>query len=75
MPDKVLRSLQNPAGDQCVDLFVRDDGSYGYEECRRDPEDPRGWFSLRRYAHQAFDSEASALAHAQSTVAWLKDPE
>jgi hypothetical protein len=73
--NKALRSLQNLAGDLCVDLFVRDDGSFGYEECRRDVEDPRGWFSLRRYAHQVFESEASALAHARSTVAWLKDPE
>lgn len=75
MPDKVLRSLQNPAGNLCVDLFVREDGTFGYEEYRRDAEDARGWFPLRRYAHQVFETEALALAHARSTIAWLKDPE
>jgi hypothetical protein len=73
--NKVLRSLQNRTGDLCVDLFVRDNGTFGYEECRQDPEDPRGWFSLHRYAQQAFETEESALVHARSTVAWLRDVE
>ena len=70
---KVLNSIQNDAGDHCVDIFRRDDGSFGFEECRRDAEDGRGWFSLRRYSGLVFDSEASALAKAKTTVAWLKD--
>ncbi len=70
-PIKVLKSLENSAGDHCVDIFVRTDGTYGFEEYRRDPEDMRGWFSLHRYSHQAFSTAEDALAHAKSRVAWM----
>lgn len=74
MKHRVLNSLQNRAADHCVDIFVRADGSYGYEEYRRDAEDTQGWFSLHRHAQRVFASEAAALAEAQATVAWLVDP-
>ena len=32
------RSDQNPEGDGCVDVFWRPDGSFGFEEFRKDPE-------------------------------------
>ena len=73
MAAKVLNSIQNDAGDYCVDIFRRVDNSFGFEEYRRDPEDGRGWFSLHRYAGLVFDTEADALAEARATVAWLKD--
>jgi len=50
MPTRVIASFNNPAGDHCVDIFVRDDGTFGFEEYRRDPEDMRGWFPLHRYS-------------------------
>ncbi len=75
MPNKVLKSFQNQAADRCVDIFMRVDGTYGYEEYRRDHEDGRGWFPLHRYSHQIFDEEEQALAQAQSTVAWMLAPE
>jgi hypothetical protein len=70
-PDKVLTSLGNSAGDHCVDVFVRADGTFGFEEYRRDPEDARGWFSLHRYSHQVFATAEDALAQAKSRVAWM----
>ncbi len=69
--NKVLNSLENQAGDHCVDIFVRADGTFGFEECRRDPEDGRGWFPLHRYANQVFDTQDEALAQAKSRVEWL----
>ena len=71
MSTRVVTSLQNDPGDHCVDVFVRDDGTFGFEEYRRDPEDTRGWFALNRFAHLAFAGEAEALAQAKSRVAWL----
>ena len=32
-----LVSYENFDATRCVDIFVRDDGSYGFEEFRRDP--------------------------------------
>ena len=72
MEDKVLASLENPYGDYCVDVFVRADGTFGFEEYRRDPEDGGVWQSLHRYSRQVFDAEEEAIAQAKSSVAWLK---
>jgi hypothetical protein len=71
VPGKVLASLENEAADHCVDIFVRVDGTFGFEEYRRDHEDGRGWFPLHRYAHLIFKTEEDALAQARSRVAWL----
>jgi len=68
---KVLTSLENSAGDHCVDIFVRSDGTFSFEEYRRDPEDGRGWFSLHRFSHQVFFTAEDALAHAKSRVEWM----
>src|SRR6266849_8985714 len=68
---KVLASLENPYGDYCVDVFVREDSTFGFEEYRRDPEDGRGWFPLHRYSHQVFASADDALAQAKAKVAWI----
>ena len=46
----VLESLETDDGLRCVDLFRRPDGSFGYEEFRRDPEERRGggWLLRRK---------------------------
>lgn len=71
MPARVAASFNNPSGDHCVDIFVRDDGTFGFEEYRRDPEDMRGWFPLYRYSSLVFATEPDALARAKATVAWM----
>ena len=71
MPNKVLESLHNSTTDLCVDIFVRDDGTFGYEEYRRDYEDGGGWFPLHRYSHQVFSTHDQALTQAKATIQWL----
>lgn len=73
MAIRVLASFNNPAGDHCVDVFVRDDGTFGYEEYRRDHEDMKGWFPLNRYAHRIFATDGDALAQARVVVAWMAE--
>ena len=72
MGNKVLASVENSYGDYCVDVFVRPNGTFGFEEYRRDPEDGGGWYPLQRYSGQVFNSEGDALAQAKKCVAWLK---
>lgn len=69
---KVMSSVENRAGDHCVDFFVREDGTYGFEEYRKDPEDGRGWFSLRHYSHLTFGSEEEVMTYASAKVAWME---
>ncbi len=44
--NRVLRSIETQEGERCVDFFIRPDGSFGFEEYRRDAEDRRGWFPI-----------------------------
>ena len=35
----VLQSIESVSRIYCVDVFIRPDGSFGFEEFRKDPED------------------------------------
>jgi hypothetical protein len=68
---KVLRSPSTPAVDRCVDVFVRPDGTYGFEEFRRDAEDIGAWTPVAYYSARTFATEDDALAAAVAAVPWL----
>jgi len=67
----VLASIENEEHDRCVDLFQRPDGSFGFEEFRRDPEDAGAWTPVQHYARKSFASREDALAAAKQAVPWL----
>jgi hypothetical protein len=72
MGHKVLTSLENAYGDYCVDIFLREDGTYGFEEHRRDPEDGGRWYSLNKYSGRIFETQDDAIAQARASVVWLR---
>ena len=67
----VVKSINAAGEDRCVDLFRRPDGTFGFEEYRRDVEDQRGWFAIGFFAERTFDTDTAALAAAVAAVAWL----
>lgn len=67
----MLASLENDTHDRCVDLFLRPDGTYGFEEFRRDPEDAGAWTPVRFFAGRVFAKREEALAAAKQAVEWL----
>ena len=69
--NKVIRSINQVGEGLCVDLFQRPDGSFGFEEYRRDPEDPRGWYPVGYHSAEQFSSADEALQAARLKVAWL----
>ena len=71
MRTRVVASFNNPAGDHCVDIFAREDGTFGFEEYRRDAEDMSGWFPLNRYSNRIFATDQDAPAQAKASVAWM----
>lgn len=73
MAAQVLNSIQNDAGDRCIDIFRRSDGTFGFEEYRRDFEDRRGWLSLQRYSNLVSRGPQSALVSATVAVSWLAE--
>jgi hypothetical protein len=67
----VIESIENPQHDRCVDVFTRPDGSFGFEEFRRDVEDAGAWTPVSYFCGLRHASKAEALAHAARQVAWL----
>lgn len=66
-------SIENSDHDRCVDLFSRPDGTYGYEEFRRDVEDRGEWTPVSYYSGSIYPSRKSTLEAAMQSVAWLED--
>jgi hypothetical protein len=73
MADKnvVVTSFNMDGEARCVDIFRRPDGTYGFEEYRRDPEDGRGWYAIGCYSSRSFRTSMDALANAKASVRWL----
>ena len=67
----VFSSIENAEHDRCVDLFSRPDGSFGFEEFRRDVEDGGAWTPVAYYSGAAYASKEAALGAAVKAVAWL----
>lgn len=67
----VVQSINSKDGHVCVDIFQTPDGGFGFEEYRRDVEDPRGWFPIGHHAARRYNSPDAALEAARSAVAWL----
>ena len=67
----VVASFENAEKTRCVDIFVRPDGSYGFEEWRREPEDPGTWHRVGCYAGEGHATQAEATAAAKCKVAWF----
>jgi hypothetical protein len=67
----VLASPSTRAVDRCVDIFVRPDGTFGFEEFRRDPEDMGAWTPVAYFSAREFETEAEALSGARDAVFWL----
>jgi hypothetical protein len=68
---KVLASPSTTSVDRCVDIFLRPDGTFGFEEFRRDPEDRGAWTPVAYFSTRAYGSEQEALGAARARVPWL----
>jgi hypothetical protein len=69
----VVDSIESFEADRCVDIFRRPDGTFGFEEFRRDVEDSGRWTPTAYYSKKAFPSEREARAAAGSAVRWLAE--
>ena len=69
----VFDSIENAQHDRCVDLFSRPDGSFGFEEFRRDVEDAGAWTPVAYYSAAAYASKDEASSAAVKAVAWLAE--
>jgi hypothetical protein len=66
-----LDSIENAQHSRCVDVFVRQDGSFGFEEFRRDPEDAGTWTPVSYFSGLRYASKAEVLDKALRKIDWL----
>jgi len=67
----VWASLQTTQTDRCVDFFSRPDGTFGFEEFRRDAEDMGVWTPIAYFSATTYRSQPDAVAAARRLVTWL----
>ena len=67
----VYASVEDAFHERCVDLFERPDGTFGFEEFRRDFEDQGRWTAVQYYSGKRYPSREEAWAAARATVTWL----
>lgn len=69
--NKVIHSINLDGDSVCVDVFMRPDGTFGFDEFRRDVEDNRGWFSIGHHGGRVFATADAAMAAARASIGWL----
>jgi hypothetical protein len=67
----VVESVENPQHNRCLDVFTRPDGSFGFEEFRRDVEDAGAWTPVSYFSGLRHASKGDALAEAARRVSRL----
>jgi hypothetical protein len=75
MRNTVLASFETVDGAQCVDVFRREDGTFGFEQFRSESDGASRWQSLGRYSQLSFASGEEALDLAKQRVPWLNRAE
>ena len=68
----ILDSISSEDKQYCVDFFERDDGTFGFEEYRRDIEDYNQWFKIGCFDTLLFTTKKDATEAAVQYVIWLK---
>lgn len=68
-----LSSFEDRFRSLCVNVFVREDGTFGFEEFRSDLDGGGRWQSLGKYSQLSFAAGEDALDEARRRVAWLED--
>lgn len=69
----MLESPENAQHDRCVDIFQRPDGTYGFEEFRRDVEDRGRWTPVSYFLGLVFPTREAAREAALKAVPWLAE--
>ncbi len=69
----VLDSFEDFDGSRCVDIFRRPDGTFGFEEFRRDPEDAGLWTPVTYFSGKELKSKEQTIAAAKRAVTWLAE--
>ena len=69
----VVRSINNSDQSLCIDIFKRNDNTFGFEEYRRDKETHEGWYKVKMYENNIYLTEKEAFSNACKYLHWLRE--
>ena len=69
----VIRSINNIDESLCVDIFQREDNTFGFDEFRREKETNEGWYKIHSYGHNIYLTEQEAYNHTYKNILWLNN--
>lgn len=72
---KVLVCLEDTTRTQCVDIFVRVDGTFGFEAFRLDQDSGVGWCNMGQFSHHRFPTGQAALLEIRRLLPWVATEE
>ena len=72
MKKVILKSINNLDDTLCVDIFERSDGSFGFEEYRRELENYEGWYKIGLFDQHRFNTKDEAYAEAKKNIKWFR---
>jgi hypothetical protein len=67
----VFASIKNGEHDRCVDIFLRPDHTFGFEEFRRDVEDAGEWTPVQYCSGLEFETAEAVYNAAEQAVPWI----
>jgi hypothetical protein len=73
MASGVVATVHSDDARHCVKVIKQPNGTFGFQEYRRDPEDAGGWTLVQENSGASLATERLALAAARSSVAWLSE--
>ena len=71
--NKVVRSINAPGEQRCVDIVQDSEGRFGFAEYRRDPEEAHGWYPAGMSEAPVYRTQEEAEAAARHAVIWLAE--
>lgn len=69
----VVASLEDFDRFRCVDVLQRPDGTFFFNEYRRDPEDAGRWTLIGDHSARRYVTKDEALAAAESSLDWFAE--
>ena len=67
----VIFSVNNDEGNLCLDIFIRENKTFGFEEFREDPENIDGWYKIGNYGDKIYFNQKEAYENACKKITWL----
>ena len=71
----VILSVNNDEGNLCLDIFIRENNTYGFEEYRKDPENVDGWYKVGNYSNKIYNYNRSKVIIQNAKVCLIDQKE